>query len=114
MKTIIIAFVSVVTLAAALSAAEFHVATNGNDAHRGTPAAPLRTIQRAAHLAKPGDVITVHAGTYRERITPPRGGVPIMRISGTNAIVHGLCPDDWRWVAKYTGNWLRRRYQEQD
>lgn len=48
----------------------------------------------------------------RSGIVPPRGGIPIMRINGTNAIVHALCPDDWRWVAKYTGNWLRRRYQE--
>jgi alpha-N-arabinofuranosidase len=55
-------------------AAEFHVASNGNDANRGTKAAPLRTIQRAADLAQPGDVITVHEGIYRERISPPRGG----------------------------------------
>ena len=56
------------------SATEFHVATNGNDANRGTKAGPLRTIQRAAELAQPGDVITVHEGVYRERISPPRGG----------------------------------------
>jgi alpha-N-arabinofuranosidase len=56
------------------AAAEFHVAANGNDAKRGTKAAPLRTIQRAADLAQPGDVITVHEGIYRERINPPRGG----------------------------------------
>jgi hypothetical protein len=55
-------------------AAEFHVATQGNDANRGTKESPFRTIQRAADLAQPGDVITVHAGTYRERINPPRGG----------------------------------------
>jgi len=54
---------------------EFHVASTGDDANRGTKAAPLRTIQRAASLAQPGDVITVHAGVYRERIIPPRGGV---------------------------------------
>lgn len=35
---------------------------------------PLLTIQTAANHAKPGDVITVHEGIYRERITPPRGG----------------------------------------
>jgi hypothetical protein len=28
----------------------------------------------AAAVAQPGDVITVHAGIYRERVTPPRGG----------------------------------------
>ena len=47
----------------ATRAAELHVATDGNDANRGTKAAPLRTIQRAADLAQPGDVITVHAGS---------------------------------------------------
>jgi len=48
----------------------------------------------------------------RPGIIPPRAGVPIMRINGTSVAVHSLCPDDWRWVAKYTGNWLRRRHQE--
>jgi len=57
-----------------LSAAEFHVATNGSDTHPGTRKAPLRTIQRAADLAQPGDTITVHEGVYRERVNPPRGG----------------------------------------
>jgi alpha-N-arabinofuranosidase len=28
----------------------------------------------AARLAQPADVIIVHEGTYRERVTPPRGG----------------------------------------
>jgi alpha-N-arabinofuranosidase len=55
-------------------ATEFHVATNGNDVNSGTRETPLRTIQHAADLAQPGDVITVHEGTYRERINPPRGG----------------------------------------
>ena len=55
-------------------AAELHVATTGQDANPGTAAAPLRTIQRGADLAQAGDTITVHAGVYRERITPPRGG----------------------------------------
>jgi hypothetical protein len=59
---------------ATLHAADLHVATNGNDTNPGTQAAPLRTIQRGAELAQAGDVVTVHAGTYRERITPPRGG----------------------------------------
>jgi alpha-L-arabinofuranosidase len=58
----------------AVRATEFHVAPDGNDAHRGTKSAPFRTIQRAAELAQPGDAITVHAGVYRERINPPRGG----------------------------------------
>lgn len=57
-----------------VSATEFHVATSGKDTNRGTQGDPLRTIQRAADLAQPGDTITVHDGVYRERINPPRGG----------------------------------------
>lgn len=56
------------------NAAEFHVAITGSDSSPGTPAAPLRTIQHAADLAQPGDTVTVHAGVYRERVNPPRGG----------------------------------------
>jgi len=56
-------------------ATEFHVSVDGNDANPGTRSAPFRTIQRAAELAQPGDTVTVHQGTYRERINPVRGGV---------------------------------------
>lgn len=53
---------------------DFCVATNGEDTNSGTQAAPFQTIQRAADLAQPGDIITVDGGVYRERINPPRGG----------------------------------------
>jgi len=58
----------------AASAREYHVAVGGDDSGDGSRARPLRTISAAARLAQPGDVITVHAGTYRERVSPPRGG----------------------------------------
>lgn len=74
MKTIIITVAALVAMAGRIQATEFHVAVNGKDSNSGTRAEPLRTIQRAADLAQPGDVITVHAGVYRERINPPRGG----------------------------------------
>ena len=74
-------------IAATVHAAEFHVAPKGNDANPGTQTAPLRTIQRAADLAQPGDVITVAEGVYRERITPPRGGE-----SDKNRIVYQAAP----------------------
>ena len=73
MKTILYMLLAASWLVGA-SAAELHVAPAGNDADRGSRRAPLRTIQRAADLAQPGDTITVHSGTYRERVNPPRGG----------------------------------------
>lgn len=56
-------------------AREYHVsATKGSDTNNGTEAAPFKTIGKAAEYAYPGDVITVHEGTYREWVNPPRGG----------------------------------------
>jgi len=53
---------------------EYHVSVKGDDANGGTTSKPFKTISKAASVAMPGDVITVHAGVYREQITPPRGG----------------------------------------
>ncbi|GIG29160.1 right-handed parallel beta-helix repeat-containing protein [Cellulomonas marina] len=52
----------------------YHVATTGADDAEGTADAPLRTVSRAAALARPGDTVTVHAGEYREWVRPARGG----------------------------------------
>ncbi|MBN1489435.1 MAG: carbohydrate-binding protein [Phycisphaerae bacterium] len=58
----------------ALFATEYHVLPQGNDQNTGSASSPLATLSAAARMAQPGDVITVHEGTYRERIRPPRGG----------------------------------------
>jgi hypothetical protein len=58
----------------AASATEFHVSPGGSDTNDGSLQRPFRTISAAAVVARPGDVITVHEGVYRERISPPRGG----------------------------------------
>ncbi|GAA4604580.1 hypothetical protein BJY16_005059 [Actinoplanes octamycinicus] len=52
-----------------------HVATTGSDAADGSAERPFRTINRAAALARPGDTVVVHAGEYREWVTPRRGGL---------------------------------------
>jgi hypothetical protein len=57
------------------SAREYHVSIKGNDKNPGTITQPFRTIGKAASLAVPGDMITVHAGVYREMVVPPRGGI---------------------------------------
>jgi hypothetical protein len=56
------------------SAREYHVSVKGNDKNSGTFDKPFRTINFAAQLAQPSDIITVHAGTYREWVNPKRGG----------------------------------------
>jgi alpha-N-arabinofuranosidase len=55
-------------------AREYHVSVKGSDKNDGSASMPYKSISAAAQVAQPGDVIIVHAGTYRERVTPPRGG----------------------------------------
>jgi hypothetical protein len=73
-------------------AAEYHVSVKASDAGDGSASRPFRTISAAARVAQPGDTITVHAGVYRERITPPRGGEsgarPIVYRAAQGAEVH--------------------------
>jgi hypothetical protein len=91
-------------------AREFHVATNGSDAAGGGAADPFLTINRAAAVAQPGDIVTVHAGTYREWVKPPRGG------TGEEArIVYRAAPSETvaikgseritNWVGEANGVW---------
>ncbi|HTX99875.1 MAG TPA: right-handed parallel beta-helix repeat-containing protein [Bacteroidota bacterium] len=67
-------FVLFLLIAHVASAKEYHVAVNGNDTNDGSSLRPFKTISAAARAADPGDTITVHAGIYRERVNPPRGG----------------------------------------
>src|SRR5262245_11317308 len=55
-------------------AATYYVATTGDNANPGTLAAPLRTIQKAAERARPGDRVLVRGGVYRETVRPAQSG----------------------------------------
>ena len=90
-----ILLMSLVLQACSFTGNEFHVSPNGNDSNVGTEKEPLKTISAAANLAEPGDVITVHEGTYRERVNPLRGGtsnsnrIVYQTASGENVIIKG-------------------------
>ena len=56
-----------------------HVATDGDDSKDGSASSPLRTISRAADLARPGDTVLVHGGEYGEWVQPRRGGLSATR-----------------------------------
>ena len=74
MKRILFLLTALMAFVMAGHAKEYHVSIKGNDNSVGSESAPFRTINRAAQAAYPGDVITVHAGVYREWVNPPRGG----------------------------------------
>ena len=98
---------------------EYHVAVNGNDHNEGSRLHPFRTISAAANMAMPGDVITVHAGVYREQITPPRGGnsdrerITYQAAAGEKVIIKGSeIVKGWRrqgldtWMVKIPNNFF--------
>jgi Right handed beta helix region len=66
-----------------------HVATDGADTGEGFASSPLRTISRAADLARPGDTVLVHGGEYREWVRPRRGG-----LGGTRRITYQAAPGE--------------------
>lgn len=60
-------FFLLVSLAGSASAATYFVSPTGNDANAGTVSAPFATINKAASVVKPGDVVEVRGGVYYDR-----------------------------------------------
>jgi len=54
---------------------------SGSNTYEGTFEEPFLTISKAASLALPGDIITVHEGIYREWVSPKNGGTEHDRIT---------------------------------
>ena len=54
---------------------QYHVAKHGNDNNLGTLESPFLSISKAAKIALPGNTVTVHAGVYREWVSPNYGGI---------------------------------------
>ena len=48
---------------------------SASDDNDGSEAAPFRTIGKAARVATPGTRVRIHAGTYRECVSPEAGGI---------------------------------------
>src|SRR6478609_5045494 len=122
-RFIIALFIASLLAATPAPATEIHVsAASGNDAADGSAARPLKTISAAAQKATPGDTVTVHAGTYRERVDPPRGGesdarrITYQAAPGEKAVITGAEPvkgwekvegDTWKVTlpAKFFGDY---------
>ena len=85
---------------------EYHVSLTGSENSDGTRLAPFKTISAAALAARPGDVVSVHAGVYRERVNPPRGGR-----SDTERIVYQAAPGEQVEIkgSEIVTGWVRLR-----
>src|SRR4030067_2130516 len=71
----------------------YYVATTGNDSDPGSESQPWRTIQKAANTMVAGDMVTVMAGSFPERINITRSGsseLPITFQAQGTAITKGF------------------------
>lgn len=70
------------------------VSVTGKNSNPGTIAKPFKSIQYAINQAKPGDIIYLLEGTYRERIILPKSGdennpIKLVNYPGTSPIIDG-------------------------
>jgi parallel beta-helix repeat protein len=74
---------------------QLYVATTGSDLNSGSELSPFRTIQLAARIAKPGSIVHVAPGYYRENVRTKAQGTASARIRYVS---------DTKWGAKIIGS----------
>jgi hypothetical protein len=81
------------------------VSKTGIDSNSGSQANPYLTISKAAFVAQPGDTVTVHAGTYREWVKPPRSGA-----GEDKRITYRAAPDEKVVIkgSEWITSWIRQ------
>lgn len=60
----LVAGLGLAVFGSSVQAATYEVSTAGSDANAGTAAAPWKTLQKAANVVNPGDIVLVNNGTY--------------------------------------------------
>jgi hypothetical protein len=71
-----------------------YVAPTGSDSSSGTLTSPLRTVQKAMNVVKPGQTVVVRGGTYPEWVVAGKGGsstapVSLQAYPGEKAMITG-------------------------
>ncbi len=72
-KVVYFILFTIIIISCTNSNSELHVSPKGKDTNKGSKTYPLKTVQKAVDLAKPGEKILIHGGVYREQITVPAG-----------------------------------------
>lgn len=98
------------------------VQDGANDANPGSDAQPLRTISRAAVLVQPGDLVQIHSGVYRERVTITQSGtkeqpIRLGAVPGAVVVITGADPlTGWSrdTDGAYSILWPHRLFQGDD
>ena len=81
----------------------YYVSPTGSDSNAGTSAAPFQTIQRAANVVNPGDMVIVRDGTYNNAAVSGVGSKLIVMSRGGTAANHVVFTAEHKWRAKIDG-----------
>ncbi|MEI6752865.1 MAG: right-handed parallel beta-helix repeat-containing protein [Paludibacter sp.] len=99
MNRFYIAIFSFCLLSFSMIANTYYVSKTGNDKNKGTRKSPFLSISKGAEKAEPGDTVFVCEGVYRERVSPPWGGLagrPIVYMGEPNKNVIIKGSDVWK------------------
>ena len=95
-------------------AAEYYIATNGNDNNPGTMVAAWKTLDAAQYKVGPGDTIYVRGGTYVQTTRFKASGKPgapikIMAFPGEKPILDGQnkLAANWGSMVNLIGNYIQ-------
>lgn len=85
-------------------AEEYHVSKSGSDKNSGSAESPFLTVSKAASIARSGDVVTVHEGTYREWVNPRNSGA-----NKYSPIVYRAAEGEEVWIkgSEQITNWTK-------
>ena len=96
------------SIALATPTTRLFVSPQGNDSNPGTQAAPLRSLTRAAGMARPGTQVVVAPGTYPGTVQTKANGTPGARIAfvsstrgAAKVITAGGAGEAWRNSGDY-------------
>jgi parallel beta-helix repeat protein len=70
----LLCLIHLLLMAFVVCAADYHVATEGDDNAAGSKEHPWKTIQKAANALQPGDTVHIHEGIYREKLSINHSG----------------------------------------
>lgn len=92
-KSSLLVFTILIFLVQSLCAKDIYVWGTNTNTGDGSFENPYKTIQQAANVAQPGDIVNIRAGVYREDISMPTDGVTyqayqndIVTINGTEQL----------------------------
>ena len=82
----------------------YYVSPTGADSNPGTSAAPFLTVQHAANVVNPGDMVIVRDGTYNNPALSGVGSKLIVMSRGGTATNHVVFVAEHKWGAKIDGS----------